>query len=111
MISIEQARAEDAAWEAKDSTCRACPRGCAACNKDADCECYEHDEPEPSPIHVLRATEQHLSYPVKIQGLFGPVAVSGYRNPAVRRVHSGAYADCMVCIPRTAGRSLPNYRR
>ena len=101
MISIEQARAEDAAWEAKESTCRACPNGCPSCNKDPDCECYEHDEPEPSPVQILRATETHLSYPVKIIGL----------GPAVRRVHSGAYADCPKCIPRTTGRSLPNYRR
>jgi hypothetical protein len=57
---------------------------------------------------TIRATEVHLSYPVRDMGLYGP---RPGENPAVRRVHAGTYAECGICIPRTTGRSLPNYRR
>ncbi|GAB7044901.1 hypothetical protein [Catenuloplanes indicus] len=45
--TLLEAAAEDAAWRAKPSTCRACPDGCPSCTRNrSDCECYEHDEPE-----------------------------------------------------------------
>lgn len=35
---------DDAIFEMKKSTCRACPteQPCGSCTKDQDCECYEH---------------------------------------------------------------------
>lgn len=53
VVDFTSAAADDAAFAARESTCRACPPGCNDCTKDQDCECYEHGttyvEPDGAP--------------------------------------------------------------